>query len=227
MSKYTTQLRYIMENYCILNNKKHDTVDAVIANSRDYIFSFNIDLPDPFKEDFINTFLRYYYMEEIGQETAAAFKLRLEVRCRLLTDKYKGIIEHYTDYLNSSYIRLTEGSTNTEANSTGTSQVDTQHRYEIWKENKLRYSDTPQGRLGDIDSNTYLTSANLDSYYDKLAEVNHDNGKTTSKDQGSQKDKGKETFTDFDTLIKRATELKGSILTRMIEECSNLFMIIY
>lgn len=79
MSTYTTQLRYICEQYAgRTESADYKETPAVIASARPKVFDFNYPIYDPSYKGALETkIINHYYFREIGAETAAQFKFML------------------------------------------------------------------------------------------------------------------------------------------------------
>lgn len=142
MSKYTTQLRWLVESGFDLGLKDYPIFDEV------YRGTLNEKLID------------HYYMDEIGAETAGLFKFFLNRAMNEIMPYYNQLYESVKlkiDPLNGMNIsetlnenRDSSSNASNEASGTGNS--------------KNLYNDTPQGSLqpGSIADQTYLTNATLD-----------------------------------------------------------------
>lgn len=91
MSKYTTELRYPLEQrFKELNPEYEGNPEPrdVCAEGRDIIFDFYYPINPDDKERFEINFCLHYYTREIGSETLALFKLRLQSKLNELIPKY-------------------------------------------------------------------------------------------------------------------------------------------
>lgn len=79
MSEYTTQLRYICEQYAgRTTSADYKETPAVIAAARPKLFDFSYPLYDTSYKGALETkIINHYYFREIGAETAAQFKFML------------------------------------------------------------------------------------------------------------------------------------------------------
>ena len=95
MSKYTTEVRFICEMAIPLSEQGDYTdIRKAIEAGRKRIFTFNYDLFDPLYKPVIETkFLRHFYTREIGQETVALWKLKLEDKWTMLLPYYNKLWE--------------------------------------------------------------------------------------------------------------------------------------
>lgn len=141
MSKYTTEIRFLVESGWDFGLKDYPIFDE------NYRPTLNAKIID------------HFYFREIGLETPALFN-------RFLNRKMNEVMPYFNKLYNSELIVIepltrldyTENynrtaKTNTNTTSTGTSSDD---RMDV-------HSDTPQGMLsiGDIETNTYASDANI------------------------------------------------------------------
>lgn len=137
MSFYTTELRYICEHYSGLSvdgNKINDIIDKAIPSIFDFDFPIFDEKYRPVLERKI---LKHYFTREIGLETVALWKLKLDT-------KLNEIMPYYNQLYNSELIefnplydvelkrerntdrKLNEDTTNTEDRSGGSTTSTTQ-----------------------------------------------------------------------------------------------------
>jgi hypothetical protein len=189
MSNFTTQVRFICENYAGYDESKgYASVDSILETSAPLVFDF----PFPFygtaseRKALEVKILRHYYTREICCETVGRWKLFLE-------DRMNSIMPYYNQLYNSAKLQfdplkdtnysvnhdgditshgVTNGQATRDAEGTrnsvdGGQDVKQWNRAEKFNEWNL-YSDTPQGGVHGIlgaeddpslGSNGYLTDA--------------------------------------------------------------------
>lgn len=175
MSKYTTEVRYICESESGLEESVgYDNVNAVIASAIPKIFSFDFPIFDEaYRPVLCGKILKHYYTREIGAETYGRWKLFLDARMNEImpyfNDLYKSaefefdpltdidlVTNHGGTLGNTGTIETTnnntkETSTVTNVNSSNSGRtINDSHNY---------YSDTPQGKLSNVEDGEYLTTA--------------------------------------------------------------------
>lgn len=199
MSKYTTEVRYICEEYAGLSeSSEYSGMNDVIAKSRGKVFDFDFPMFDEKYRTVLETkILKHYYTREIGMETVSAWKRFMDMRMNEIMPYYNQLYKSaslefnpfYDVDLSTSGNRKNNGSeTNTSNNVTTNDLHDTSKTENLRTDNthtstngnstrtddlantnhtsgaenvKQRYSDTPQGYLGNIEDNTYLTNATI------------------------------------------------------------------
>lgn len=183
MSKYTTEVRYICESSIgLTKSTMYPSVDEVITKAIPHIFDFNYPIFDEAYKSVLETkILKHYYTREISEESVGLWKLRLNTKLNEIMPYYNKLYESelYTfNPLYSTDITRTKNVTNTgETNdqellhditsSTNSSDATTttdmrntiDNNSTNTNNNMDLYSDTPQGSITGIDTNTYLTNA--------------------------------------------------------------------
>lgn len=174
MSKFTTELRYIIETL-----GTGDTIAEKITSAAPQIFDDSWTTEDStYKAALEFKILRHFYMREIGAETYALWKLQINSTLAEIMPKYNLFyanlqtakdkllsnvnVTETQDLTNAqktsassetndtgSTTNKTTGSNSSTGNNTGSSNAD------AWQE----YNDTPQGSLQNIQNGTYLTNA--------------------------------------------------------------------
>lgn len=189
MSKYTTELRYICENYAA----EQESVDGmgvsdVIALALPKIFDFDFPIYDESYRSVIETkIIKHYYTREIGLETVGLWKLKLETKMNEIMPFYNNLYkvagEEFNPFGNVDLVtkRLSEDegdrnelgkntgtettdttgntSTNENVDSTNTTRNTQTHEYRDNINDFDNYSDTPQGGLTGVSQLRYLTNA--------------------------------------------------------------------
>lgn len=89
MSKYTTEVRYICETKCGIDVQKVPTdVDTIISNSRDKIFGFFPIFSEYYRATLEDKILKHYYFREIGFETFAMWRTKLNTKMNEIMPYY-------------------------------------------------------------------------------------------------------------------------------------------
>ena len=239
MSKYTTEIRYICEHLCGLDESKgYNDVDAIIAQSRTKIFNFPYPI---FDEDYRNVLetkiLKHFYTREIGEETVGLWKLRLNRKLNEIMPYYNKLYETGVEDLNpflstdmkterstvggtnrniDEGIKGDSSRTNISANTsdgTGKNKVNNRGLADNGTVDNAKhtdlYSDTPQGQLAGVDDETYLTNAR------KVEDKSLGNHHTYTLDIGDSTTEN----TNHDILTQRSSDTSNS--TRSTSEDVN------
>lgn len=163
MSKYTTEVRFICENYADLDDSVgYSEIDKVIEKARTKVFDFDYPIFDEkYKPVLESKILAYYYTREICAETVARWKLFL--RQTLIE-----IMPYYNKLYESELIKFDPlKDTDYTKNHTGDGTANT-----VYKDNQndtksntyngvQKYSDTPQGSIVNLANDKYLTNATI------------------------------------------------------------------
>lgn len=180
MSKYTTQVRFICENALNLTSQgDYSNINDAISAGRNSIFTFDYNIFDDNYKAVIETeFLRHFYTREIGFETVALWKLKLEDVWKLKIPYYNKMwesanltfnplydVDYTTDHsgnaqTDTSENRYNESFTNNSERGKTTNENETNTESETHSLNK--YSDTPQGALNGVIDTDWLTNATQD-----------------------------------------------------------------
>lgn len=211
MSKYTTEVRFICENYAGLNESEgYNKVDDIIANSVEKIFDFDFPIFDESYRLFIEKkILKHYYTREIGLETVGLWKLKLNTKMNEIMPYYNQLYKSelikfdplFDVDLTREYDRTNHGENSGEnenkskwdSNRTGSNES----KGKSWS----MFNDTPQGGLEGIENNTYLTSATK----------NTDDSSNESKDNSAGNNSGNSSYNGVvDGVEKYVERVKGT-----------------
>lgn len=163
VSKYTTEVRFICETEAGCDESQgFDKIDEIIESAIPKIFNFDFPIFDEnYRVPLCKKILKHYYTREIACETVGLWKMFLSNRLNEIMPYYNQLYESELLKFNPLYDmeiikegnRKNDGNNTQTANGTNTVSTDnTGNTYEL-------YSDTPQGALNGVDSETYLTSA--------------------------------------------------------------------
>lgn len=126
MSKYTTELRYILEDLAGLEESKgYNSINAIIHTAREKFFDFDYPIFDPEYKSVLETkILKHFYTREIGQETVGLFKLYFDSKLNEImpyyNQLYKSELLQFDPFIDTNY-KTTQDKTDTgTANDTGT-----------------------------------------------------------------------------------------------------------
>lgn len=218
MSKYTTELRWLIE--IVTADQTNLTISQRITAAAPKIFNFNYPIWDEsYKITLETKILKHYFNKEIGMETIGLWKLYLEERLNLIMPYYNQLYEtasknyDYMTDVNSTEIYTATKSNNEVAdftlsgNLTGSTtdmgkdvintvskNIDTGTRDSNNTINKKNLeSDLPQANYANLDYGTQLTEENQ-------TETMHDStNQTTNFTNGSTADRNNTTNAKQDT----------------------------
>ena len=221
MSKYTTEVRFICESLTGHDDSTgYDDIDSIIQDAIPLIFSFDFPI---FDEEYRNVLctkiLRHYYTREIGLETYGLWKLKLQTKLNEIMPYYNKLYEselykynplydvdmtttnvgqktgERTDVQNDDRTNTFSGSRTSENEQTNVASNENTRNTD--SQDRDMYSDTPQGGLTGVDTNTYLTNfrkiLGTNNTTDKGNATDVSNGKQTTSDQNSESSRGTST----------------------------------
>lgn len=199
MSKYTTEVRFICETASGLSESKgYAGVDAIITNAIPKIFTFTFPIFDEnYRTVLEKKILKHFYTREICEETVGLWKLRLDAKLNEIMPYYNKLYnsellefnplytanlsrKKKTDY-NSNRNTSNNGTVNSTSNSNGSGTgTNTNVGLDL-------YSDTPQGSITNVESETYLTNVRktTDSGNSSSTTSNSTTGNVTNSDTGT------------------------------------------
>ena len=189
MSNYTTEVRFICESLAgKTESVGADSVDSVLEKSWDKIFASSAPFFDEeYRKPLCKKILKHFYLREIGADTFGIWKLWMNTRLEEIMPFYNQLYESellefnplYDIDLKKTYTKSVDGETanvntisdkgkqttaytDTAANSdTRTESADDTTINNVTRASTDRYSDTPQGTVGNLSDNTYLTNARI------------------------------------------------------------------
>ena len=214
MSQFTTEVRYICETYAGNTvSQGYPKVSDIIQAAIPKVFDFDFPIFDERYRNVLETkILMHYYTREIGLETVGLWKLKLMTKLNEIMPYYNQLYKStllefnplydvditrqrsVTNNGNNDTQRTNTVNEDTSANSTVNNTIDgevkddstinnTQTTTKTNNSSSL-YSDTPQGTISDLQSNTYLTNATINSGNDNEGITgNQTNAGTTNTSQ--------------------------------------------
>lgn len=210
MSRYTIELRYLIEGNYDLGLKDYPIFD------------------ESYREQLNNKIIQHYYFREIGFETEALFKNRLN-------QKMNEIMPYYNQMYESSKLKIDplstidleevfsrkskttgEGTSSTSGTGNNTNNFNSTDTTDYGKISK--FSDIAQAQTtpNEILNDKYLTSATVDDGQDKNTNTGTNTSQTDSTTSGTSTDKRN---LDEDTTLTR----KGNNGTASESELLNMY----
>ena len=208
MSKYTTEVRFICESASGLSESKgYSDVEQIISTARSTIFDFNYPIFDENYRPILETkILKHYYTREIGEETVGLWKLRLNTRMNEIMPYYNKLYEseliEFDPMSNFNFNR--ESTRNIEGGGENTSESGTTSETTNWD----KYNDTPQGSVGNLDSDSYLTNAR----------------KITNSNEDATENSATNTYSNTDEYVERLTGYSGVSPSKMLKEYRDILL---
>lgn len=276
MSKYTTEVRFICEQKAgLMESAGYGNVNKVLDGSWNKIFTSDVKFFDEdYRSVLCKKILKHYYTREIGCETVGLWTMWMNTRLEEIMPYYNKMYEsvnlefnplfdtditttHNRTETNTGNTKQTskgeikENNTSTGSNSTnvnGKTNRDTSTTEDNTQRNL--FSNTPQGALNGVESETYLTDARKitddnsrnenenttvnqttdNNYTDTENNTQNNNNETVGQTNYSTTEEyathvaGKNGGKSFSNML---TEYRNSLINvdlMVIEEFSDLFM---
>lgn len=247
MSKYTTEVRFICENYAGMEESAgYNSVNEIIKRAIPQVFNFEFPIFDEaYREVLCGKILKHYYTREIGQETVGLWKLFLDTKLNEIMPYYNQMYESerlnikpFEDYKLNKTSKKTVNENrdkNDETKSNGSNTAE-QSGTTNGKSYDL-YSDTPQGALTGVESEEYLTNARKEtnegiSTANSTGSSEYEENKTsTDKLKGTEdyieEITGKLGTASYSTMLKEFRDTFLNIDMLIIDELEELFFGLY
>lgn len=190
MSKYTTELRRIIESINDLQKPEgYNNTNELINNAIPQIFENFPIFDESYRNVLCNKILKYYYFYEIGFETKGRFLFELNeslnrimpyynklylawlqdfnpIYTQDLTTQHKGKSEDFENNISVESSKQSSDSISNEQNFGESENKNVSNKFDNVGDNsnnkrKRKYSDTPQGALTNIENDTYLSEAEI------------------------------------------------------------------
>lgn len=244
MSKYTTEVRFICESKSGLSESKgFGSVDEVLNGSWDKIFTSKVSFFDEeYRGVLCKKILKHYYLREIGCETVGIWLLWMNTKLEEIMPYYNKLYESELIKFNPMYDvdwnrkgnktgnESGSGSRSTRGNNSGTntqSGISSNTRKDL-------YSDTPQGELTGVESETYLTNARKVSDSGETGVNGSTSGSYEDSESSSNKVdttenyvesvSGKQGTGSYSKMLNEFRETFLNIDMQVIEEFAEMFM---
>ena len=204
---YTTQLRFICENYAGLEESTgYNNVEQVIAGALPKLFDFDFPIFDEDYRAVIETkIVKHYYTREICEETVGLWKLRLNATMNEIMPYYNKLYTAWKAEFNPLY----------DTDITTQHTLDNESSQTTTGKSTDRFSDTPQGNLQNIEDNTYLSSANIND--------TNATGTSTSSDEYLEKITGKRNGASYSEMLDKYKDALINIDMMIIDDLADLF----
>lgn len=244
MSKYTTEVRFICESKSGLSESKgFGSVDEVLNGSWDKIFTSKVSFFDEeYRGVLCKKILKHYYLREIGCETVGIWLLWMNTKLEEIMPYYNKLYESELIKFNPMYDvdwnrkgnktgnESGSGSRSTSGNNSGTntqSGTSSNTRKDL-------YSDTPQGALTGVETETYLTNARKVSDSGETGVNGSTSGSYEDSESSSNKVdttenyvesvSGKQGTGSYSKMLNEFRETFLNIDMQVIEEFAEMFM---
>lgn len=219
MSKYTTQIRFICESYCGLDESVgYDSVNEIIDRAIPHVFSFSFPIYDEsYRNVLCHKILKHYYTREISAETVGLWKLWLDARLNEIMPYYNQLYKSAMIEFNPMYdVDLTTQHTRTNEGTTGSSQSGSSN-----SGNMDAFSETPQGGLDNVENLSYLTTAR--KITNDASFNSNSNGSASDTETYIQTIVGKNGGASYSTRLEEFRRTFLNIDKMIIDELSDLF----
>lgn len=224
MSKYTTEVRFIVENNSGLKESAgYSGIKEAIQKARPKIFDFTYPIFDEqYKEVLETKILKHYYTREICEETVGLWKLRLDTRMNEIMPFFNQLYKSELLEFNPLYTHNLEKNHSGEADNTGgssgtvaTNIHGTGHGTNVTN-GVDKYSDTPQGALTNIEGDQYLTDVRITS-----DSATTDSTSTNTSNMASTEDKTEHTTESYLESVKG---IEGANPSKLLKEFRETFL---
>lgn len=246
MSKYTTELRFICENYAGYDESTGLTnVDDVIEKSRSKVFDFDFPIFDEsYRNVLENKIIMHYYTREIASETVGLWKFWLRTKMNEIMPYYNQLYRSatlefnpfYDVDLTTDYQRVDNGehsnsgtmsesrSESGSGNASGSESNTDGNKNDHWE----YFSETPEGGINGVANLNYLTTA-LHTTDDKTGSVSS----STSNSENEYENSGSVSRNNSDSgTIKNIEDYlhhvkgksSGASYSKLLEEYRKTFL---
>lgn len=246
-SKYTTELRFICEQYSELDESQgYSNVDDIVQKALPKIFDFSFPIFDEnYRNVLCKKIIKHFYTREIGCETVGLWKLWLNVKLNEVMPYYNQLYRSELIEFNPMYnidvttSHLGKGSNNkgrdfTSDNTYSGKSTNTTNTT-LDSDNWNKTLDTPQGSVQNIMDDSYLTSAMRDTGNSRGSTTNTGTSETTEKktdteteristtDEYIESVRGKNSGESYSKVLSDFRDTFLNIDMMVIEECNDLF----
>lgn len=231
MSKYTTEVRFICESKGGYSSSVDaDKINEVLDRSWNKIFTSDVQFFDEsYRPLLCKKILKHYYLREIGSETAGTWifwmNTRLEEIMPYYNEVYKSARMDFNPLFDVDVTREHDGTNAT------TNVLQTEGKTEEGSQGKQTelYSDTPQGQIQQIEAMNYLTSATVTNTEQSrnMEGTSSSNSQTDGTEKYIEKVTGKQGTGTYSSMIKEYRDILLNIDMQVIEEFSDLFMLLW
>lgn len=190
MSKYTTELRFIIGSLAGSTDTSLSQLKKDIPKALPLIFDGDLSLDSPLSiTTFETLFLNHFAFHEIGFETFARWKYEINNHLREIIPYYNDLssstTKEFSFFLTSpGYTDTINDVTGTETTTGGTTTNNLSTETEASEDYTSAYSDTPNGSLTDVKNLNYLSTATVDDRTNTQTTTN--TGTVTTSNTGDQ-----------------------------------------
>ena len=187
---------------------------------RNQIFDFDYPLTNLIdKKDFECMILNKFMMRRIGTQTLNAFKLNLSVKLNEIMPLYNKLFESIKDwdlFNDGEVVTRTQND-----NKTSNSNNNIESNSNTNNISDRRYSDTPQNKLNDVKSGSYVSDYNYDT--NTSTDTSITRGNANSIDNNVTNEEIRRSPANKIELYKEFIESKNNIYTMIFKDLDILF----
>lgn len=228
MSKYTTEVRFICEQYSGLTESVGlDNVDNVLQSSVDKVFDFYFPIFDEsYRRPLELKILKHFYTREIGAETVGLWKLwmndKLNVIMPYYNQLYKSALIEFNPLYDVNVTRTHSGKNDSDSSVSGSGKSESVSGRDSWN----YFSDTPQGDINGVLEMNYLTNATHDtsSGSDKNESTSTSESKIKSVDEYLDTVQGKQGTGSYSGMLLEYRKTFLNIDEMVLNDLEELFM---
>ncbi len=229
MSVFTTEVRYICEQYAGLTKSEgYSKIEDILEKSRKFVFDFNYPIFDEkYRPVLEKAILRFYYTREIGFETVGLWKLHLSAKMMGIMPYYNKLYE--SEKLDFNPFYDTDLTTHTNRDKSGENNLDgsikengknnTDSSSTENNDSTNKFWDTPQDDLNGFKDGNYLTD---------LRNIKENNGATGNVDTTYSNNRTTDnttTYTDTDEYWETVVGKKGGAsYSQLLQEYRQTFL---
>lgn len=218
----------IMQSLVNYDTDEPSKIKDMWQKAREYIFNFDYVLTNNVsRETFEHNILIHYLMRRINYDTVTLFQIMLENKLAEILPKYNMLWDSLDGWdIFKSGTTTREYTDNTTTSNTGNNTVNGSITGENTGTtntiNNTGYSDTPQSKINDIDSNEYLTE-----YTHNVADNTiTNNTSTTTTNTSTNTDNGKSDKT-IKEVVTRTADNEMDLLIKFQAEYNNIWTMLY
>ena len=212
----------IMQSLVNYDTNEPSKIKDMWQKAREYIFNFDYVLTNNVsRETFEHNILNHYLMRRINYDTVTLFQIMLENKLSEILPKYNMLWDSLNGWdIFKSGTTTKEFTDNTTTSNTGNNTG--KNTGTTNTVNNTGYSDTPQSKIVDINSNEYLTE-----YTHNVADNTiTNNTSTTTSNTSTNTDSGKSNKT-INEVVTRPADNELDLLIKFQTEYNNIWTMLY
>lgn len=218
----------IMQSLVNYDTDETSKIKDMWQKAREYIFNFDYVLTNNVsREAFEHNILNHYLMRRINYDTVTLFQIMLENKLAEILPKYNMLWDSLDGWdIFKSGTTTREYTDNTTTSNTGNNTVNGSITGENTgttnTTNNTGYSDTPQSKIDDIDSNEYLTE-----YTHNVADNTITNNTSTTTTNTSTNTDSSKSDKKIKEVVTRTADNEMDLLIKFQAEYNNIWTMLY